>query len=71
MYLAAHYVTFGFCLAIIFPVGHSQITEQEASYVNEEVLKHLPSTECDMIVVSSSSPFRGETLCTLQRKYSV
>ena len=54
MYLT-HFIGLWPSLASFFPLGHSsQIHEEESSSVNE-VIKALPTAECDAIVVSSSS----------------
>ena len=62
MNLRAHIITFWLHLAISCTVGYStQMTEQDSSFVLDEVFKNLPTTACDMIVVSSS-PFPGDIL---------
>ena len=59
MHLTVHICTLGLCLSIYISMVHSsQIAEQESSFVNE-LLRDLPTAECDMIVVSTS-PFHGE-----------
>ena len=46
-------------LATSISMGYSsQITEQESNFVND-VMRDLPTAECDMIVVSTL-PFLGE-----------
>ena len=62
MYLTAHKITYCLHLIISFTVGYSmQMTEQDTSFVLDEVFKNLLTTSCDMIVVSSS-PFPGDVL---------
>ena len=60
MYLTANIITFWLHIAIFFSVGYSaQMTEQDSSFVIDEVFKNLPTATCDMIVISSV-PFPGE-----------
>ena len=59
MHLTVHICTLGLYLSVYISMVHSsQITEKELSFVNE-VLRDLPTAECDMIVVSTT-PFHGE-----------
>ena len=59
MDLPAYFFRIWLSLSIFFTVAHSsQIIEEDSSFVND-LLKGLPTAECDMIVVSSS-PFVGK-----------
>ena len=63
--------TFLFCLCLTgaFQLGLcSQFAAEQQSNLVNGVLKDLPTTECDMIVVSPS-PIHGEISCTLQIIY--
>ena len=71
MYTIARTILFCLCLTGAFQLGLcSQFAAEQQSNLVNGVLKDLPTTECDMIVVSPS-PIHGEISSALQIIYYI